>query len=141
MTVSFSIRADCQSHRETAFCAAGQGQIWALKLGEQVVAVDLCIQSRGTLVILKTAYDPEYRSFSPAFLLKQDAFEQIFQEGEIERIEFYGRLMEWHTRWTEQARVLYHLNLYRWNWVPRLRDWTRRSPGEATASEPATAVT
>lgn len=115
-----------------AFCAAGQGEIWQLLLDDKVVAIDLCILSGGTLVILKTAYDPEYRSVSPAFMLKQDAFKQIFDEGRFRRIEFYGRLMEWHTRWTDEVRTLYHANLFRWNWVTKLRDSAHRAaPAQA----------
>lgn len=110
----------------TAFCAAGQGEIWQLRLGGKIVALDLCITLGSTLVILKTAYDPEYRSLSPAFLLKQDAFKQVFDEGRIKRIEFYGRLMEWHTRWTEESRTLFHANVFRWAWVASLRDRKRQ---------------
>jgi CelD/BcsL family acetyltransferase involved in cellulose biosynthesis len=108
------------------FCAAGRGQVWRLTFGDKVVAMDLCIESGGTIVVLKTAYDPEYRTVSPAFLLKQDAFRRVFDEGRIRRIEFYGKLMEWHTRWTDNARMLYHANVYRWGWVPRARDLVRR---------------
>jgi hypothetical protein len=28
-------------------------------------------------------------------------------------VEFYGPLMEWHTRWTDRARDIYHVNFYR----------------------------
>jgi hypothetical protein len=121
------------------FCADGRGQIWRLKFGDKVVAMDLCIEGGGTLVILKTAYDPEYRTVSPAFLLKQEAFRRVFDEGRIRRIEFYGKLMEWHTRWTDNARMLYHANVYRWSWVPRARDLVRRlRPARAAGGAPAT---
>lgn len=103
------------------FCAAGRGRIWRLKFGDKTVAMDLCIESDDTLVILKTAYDPEYRIVSPAFLLKQQAFQQVFDEGRVRRIEFYGKVMEWHTRWTAQSRRLYHANLYRWSWIATTR--------------------
>jgi CelD/BcsL family acetyltransferase involved in cellulose biosynthesis len=107
------------------FCAAGRGRIWRLKFADKTVAMDLCIESDDTLVILKTAYDSEYRNVSPAFLLKQQAFQQVFDEGRIRRIEFYGKVMEWHTRWTEQSRMLYHANVCRWRWVARARSVLR----------------
>jgi hypothetical protein len=28
--------------------------------------------------------------------------------------------MEWHTRWTDEIRTMYHLNGYRWPWLGRL---------------------
>jgi hypothetical protein len=103
------------------FCASGRGRIWRLRFGDKVVAMDLCIEAGDTLVILKTAFDPEYRNVSPAFLMRQEAFRQVFDEGRLRRIEFYGRMMEWHTRWTEQSRTLYHMNIYRWAIISRVR--------------------
>lgn len=122
-----------------SFCDAGRGRIWQLRFGDRVVATDLCIEAGDTLVVLKTAFDPEHRSASPAFLLHQDAFRHVFEEGRVRRIEFYGRLMEWHTRWTECARTLYHLNLYRWAWLPLARDRLRRLRPRAAAPAPLAA--
>jgi len=41
--------------------------------------------------------------------------------------------MEWHTRWTENARTLYQANYYRWpmlsmakSWIDRLRAGQRQ---------------
>lgn len=127
-----------------AFCRNGRAQVWRLKFGDKIVAMDLCIEGGGCLVVLKTAFDPEYRNVSPAFLLKQEAFRRVFDERRVNRIEFYGRLMEWHTRWTDRSRRLYHLNLFRWSWVPQLRDQLRRLKGSGTpetrAAEPASAT-
>lgn len=103
------------------FCRRGAGRIYRYSFGDKAVAMDLCIERNGTLVILKTTYDERQKRFSPASLLHQDAFQGIFAEGRIHRIEFYGKVMEWHTRWTENARMLYHANCYRWGWVPGLR--------------------
>ncbi len=114
------------------YCATGQAQVWRLLFNDKVVAMDLCIEQNGTLVILKTAYDPEYRSVSPAFLLKQEAFKRVFDEGRVRRIEFYGRRMEWHTRWTDEVRTLYHANVYRWALVPRVHGQVKRWLGRAT---------
>jgi CelD/BcsL family acetyltransferase involved in cellulose biosynthesis len=116
------------------FCALGRGRIWQLRFGDKVVAMDLCIESDDTLVVLKTTFDPEYRNVSPAFLMRQEAFRQVFDAGRLRRIEFYGRMMEWHTRWTEQSRTLYHVNVYRWALVPRLR---QLFAGRPTAKAPA----
>ncbi|MEC5397278.1 GNAT family N-acetyltransferase [Uliginosibacterium sp. H1] len=112
-----------------AFCADGRGKIWRLMFGDKVVAVDLCIEAGDTLVVLKTAYDPEFKAVSPAFILRQDAFKELFDAGRIRRIEFYGRLMEWHTRWTENSRTLYHHNHYRWALVKTLKQRLRPAPG------------
>jgi len=50
----------------------------------------------------------------------------MFGEGTIRRIEYYGRLMDWHTKLTDRKRTLYHLTAYRWPLVKQLthlRHW------------------
>jgi CelD/BcsL family acetyltransferase involved in cellulose biosynthesis len=118
------------------FCEAGRGEIWRLRFGDQVVAMDLCICAGSNLVILKTAFDPSFRNVSPAFLLKQEAFKQLFDEGRMNRIEFYGRMMEWHTRWTNQLRTLYHLNCDRWSWLRAMQTKLKRHKNAAPDSAP-----
>ncbi len=108
------------------FCEDGTGRIYRYRFGEKVVAMDLCIEGAGMLVILKTAYDESLKAFSPASLMREHAFAGIFAEASIERIEFYGKLMEWHTRWTDNARTLYHANYYRWPMLSTAKDWADR---------------
>ena len=85
------------------------------------------------MVILKTTYDESYKNLSPAFLMRQDQFRRLFEDNEnainqnaISRIEFYGKVMEWHTRWTENVRTLYHLTVYRWPLLRSLHDRLKR---------------
>ena len=116
------------------FFAAGRGEIWRLSFDGKAVAMDLCISSEDTLVILKTAYDSSLHNISPAFLLKQEAFRQLFNEGQWRRIEFYGRVMDWHTKWTCQSRRLYHANFDRWGWVGQLQKIIAKFNRTAAAS-------
>jgi len=112
-----------------AFCRAGRGVVYRYRFGEQVVAIDLCVESGDILVILKTAYDSSNKSLSPAFLMREEEFQHLFAEGRIKRVEFFGRLMEWHTRWTEEKRTLYHANAYRHAAIPRLLAFRRKRQG------------
>lgn len=105
-----------------SFCRSGAGRIYRYRFGEKVVAMDLCIEGAGTLVVLKTAYDESEKTLSPASLMREEAFAAIFREGKVKRVEFYGRLMEWHTRWTANARTLYHANFYRWPMLSAAKD-------------------
>jgi CelD/BcsL family acetyltransferase involved in cellulose biosynthesis len=103
------------------FCARGAGRIYRYWFGEQVVAMDLCVEDGREIVILKTAYDEQAPGgLSPALLMREEQCRQLFDEGRHERIEFYGRVMEWHQRWTSEVRTLYHVNLYRWPALRRL---------------------
>jgi CelD/BcsL family acetyltransferase involved in cellulose biosynthesis len=116
------------------FAEAGDARVYRYRLGERDVAVDLCIASGTTLVVLKTTYDETIRTLSPAFLLREDEMRTLFGEGRIRRVEFYGKLMDWHTHWTRDARTLYHLNRYRWPWLPAAGAlWRRMRTRKAVA--------
>ena len=95
------------------FCGRGAACVYRYRIGGAVAAMDLCVDSGTVQVILKTAYDETNRQLSPASLMRQEIFRQLFAEGRIERVEFYGRVMEWHTRWTDTVRTLFHVNVYR----------------------------
>lgn len=102
------------------YCSQGRGRIYRYWFGDKVVAMDLCIHDDTVLVILKTAYDESYKSVSPSTLMRQDQFQQLFIERKFQRIEFFGKVMEWHTRWTSQSRTIYHATAYRWDWLKTL---------------------
>lgn len=103
-------------------CERGEGRVYEYTFGEQTVAMELCLLRGDTLIILKTAYDETVdRVFSPASLLRQEQMQHLFAEARIKRVEFYGRFMEWHGRWTSSRRTLYHLTVFRWPIVSRLR--------------------
>lgn len=112
----------------------GEAIVFEYLFGDRVVASNLCLRRRGTLVVLKTTYDESIHSSSPAFLLSQDEIEHLYHEKSIQRLEYYGRLMEWHTRWTENKRMLYHLTLYRRPLLKRFAEWRR---GRASRVAPA----
>ncbi|MFM8901346.1 MAG: GNAT family N-acetyltransferase, partial [Burkholderiales bacterium] len=124
------------------FCAQGRGRIYRYRFNDKVVSMDLCIQSGNTLVILKTAYDESYKTVSPSSLMRQDQFQALFADPTLQRIEFYGKVMEWHTRWTDNARSIYHLTSYRWGLVQRLHQqiasW--RKPASGAQSSPTQIV-
>ena len=120
------------------FCAMGRGRIYRSWFGDKVVAMDLCVQDNEAIVILKTAYDESYKAVSPSTLMRQDEFQQLFDEKKFKRIEFYGKVMEWHTRWTENSRAIYHANVYRHAVVRRLLDL--RASLRKPAPQPATAA-
>jgi len=104
-----------------AFAARGAATVYRYWFGEQLVAMDLCIHQGDCIVVLKTTYDESVpKTFSPALLMREEAVRALFDHGGTVRIEFYGKVMEWHTRWTEEVRTLYHVNLYRWAALRRL---------------------
>jgi CelD/BcsL family acetyltransferase involved in cellulose biosynthesis len=101
-------------------CREGLGRIVQLLFNDRVVAMDLCIEGDGVIVILKTTYDETAAEYSPAMLMHQELFRELYATGAFQRIEFYGKVMDWHLRWTEDKRTMYHINAYRWAWLKRL---------------------
>lgn len=109
-----------------SFAAQGKARMYRYRFNDKVVAMDLCIDENGTLIVLKTAHDGSLKNVSPAFLMRQEAFRRLIEERRIKRIEFYGRMMDWHTKWSDEVRTMYHLNYYRWAALPELRRILRR---------------
>jgi CelD/BcsL family acetyltransferase involved in cellulose biosynthesis len=111
-----------------AFAARGAASVYRYWFGGQLVAMDLCIRQGDCIVVLKTTYDESVpKTFSPALLMREEAVRALFGAmPPLARIEFYGKVMEWHTRWTEEVRTLYHVNLYRWAALSRLHALAQR---------------
>jgi CelD/BcsL family acetyltransferase involved in cellulose biosynthesis len=121
-----------------ALCRRGQGSIYRYWFGDRLVAMDLCVEDGDTIIVLKTSYDESVpSSLSPTLLMREEATRGLFESGKIRRIEFYGRVMEWHLRWTEQVRTMYHVNYYRWPGLRRLHALLEsRSHAEQRAQAP-----
>ena len=93
----------------------GEAFISEYLLNGETAAMNLALLRDGVLVVLKTAYDESLpKSLSPAFLLREEELQYLFAQGNVCRMEYYGRVMDWHTKLTEQRRTLYHLTIYRW---------------------------
>lgn len=98
---------------------------------DRVVAMNLCLKRGNSLVVLKTTYDESIQGLSPAFLLREAELQKLHLEGEIKHLEYFGRFMDWHSKWTDQKRTLYHLTLYRWPFLKKLA-LARRKTAEAS---------
>jgi len=104
----------------------GEALVTEYRFDDRTVAMNLGLLRDGTLIVLKTAYDESLKAVSPAFLLREDELRAFFAGTEVKRIEYFGRVMEWHTRLTDHQRTLYHLTQYRWAWLRRLLEARRR---------------
>lgn len=121
--------------------AARHGEALAseLRFGERTVAMNFGLLRGGTWTVLKTTYDESVGgALSPASLLREEELRLIFAgKLGIRRIEYYGRMMEWHTKLTDQHRTLYHLSTYRWPWLKRLAEHRRASASETNVDSAA----
>jgi CelD/BcsL family acetyltransferase involved in cellulose biosynthesis len=91
---------------------------------DRLVATDLCLLRHRVLYLLKTTYDERERTTSPSSLLRLETVKRLFDSGSFSRIEFYGRVMDWHKKWTSEFRGIYHVNYFpsRWTmWIHSLK--------------------
>jgi hypothetical protein len=105
------------------FCARNEGVVYQLRVNGKVIASDICLVRKKMLVLLKTAYDQEWSVYSPSFLLREDIVRLLYTEGIVQTYEFYGPLMDYQLRWTDQVRTLYHLTCYRHRWLRSLKSF------------------
>jgi CelD/BcsL family acetyltransferase involved in cellulose biosynthesis len=128
-----------------AFAERGEAVVYRYWYGDRLAASDICICRDDILIVLKTTYDEDLAETSPAMLMREEEFARIFESKTIHRIEFYGKVMDWHTKWTDEVRTMYHVTEFRWAFVPRLLARLRKSkaepvetPAAADAPVPAT---
>lgn len=115
----------------------GEAVVYQYLFNDRVVAMNLCMERNNTLIVLKTTYDESIKTLSPAFLLREEELQEIYRQGKIKRMEYFGRLMDWHTKLTDKKRTVYHLTVYRWPLIKKLAEARRRKAAEANLS-PAT---
>ena len=108
----------------------GEAVVCEYLFDDRTVAMNLCLRRSGTCTVLKTTYDETVELFSPASLLREEELQTFFADGTT-RIEYFGRLMEWHSKLTDAKRTLYHMTAYRWPVVKMIARMRRRNATEA----------
>jgi hypothetical protein len=93
-------------HYSLCKTAAKQGQLRWYKLyaGDQLVTINMAIQRAGNLWIVKTAYDDNYRKFSPGVIGITKLLGSAIEDEEICKVRMitnYSWLDRWHP--TEEA--------------------------------------
>ena len=101
----------------TRLAALGDASIFLFYYGDKLVAADITVHRNGTVVGLKTTYDESEKSTSPALLMRQDMMRDFLDRHRFTKYEFYGRVRDWQTKWSNDFRVMYHINFYRWGWL------------------------
>lgn len=128
------------------YARRGAASVCRYYFAERLVAMDLCIEGDGSLIVLKTTYDERLSAqYSPALLMREECCQQLFNEARFARLEFYGKVMEWHLRWTDEVRSMYHVNSYRWPALLRLHTLIQQrgarrgaASGRVASPEPST---
>jgi hypothetical protein len=104
------------------YSRSGEAAVYEYYYGPDHVATDLCLRRADEVVILKTTHDETQKKSSPALLLRQESVREMLHSDKVKRIEFYGKQMDWHTKWTDDFRQMYHVNFDRLivlSWIRR----------------------
>lgn len=104
----------------------GVARMYTLKFGATPVAHQIAITGNEVVVLLKTAYDPDYASFGPGVIQFYRIIESVINENRAFRaIEIYGRYNDSQKLWVGATRSIYHANVYRFGSLASLhRAWT-----------------
>jgi hypothetical protein len=108
------------------FCDHGEGVIYQLRIDGQVVATDICAVRDEMAIVIKTTYDEDWKVWAPGVLLREDIVRDLYAGGRVRNYEFYGPLMDYQLRWTDDVRTLYHLTCFRHRWVRGARNFAKR---------------
>jgi hypothetical protein len=108
------------------FCERGEGVVYQWCLDGKVAASDLCLERDGTMIVLTTAYDEEMNQHSPALMMREEIMRGVHEKGDVRVVEFYGRVMEWHTKWCDDTRTMYHVNCFCQPWIRSVRQFISR---------------
>lgn len=103
------------------YAAQREALILQLIVDDRLMASDLCVIRAGTLIIAKTTFDESESKLSAAPLMRRLALPLIRSAHGPLTVEFYGPMMEWHTKWADDARWMYHANLDRHSSLRTLR--------------------
>ena len=115
------------------FCSRGEGIVYQLLVDGKPIASDLCVERNGMLIVLKIAYDEQFKNVSPSFVLREQVIQKLYTKKKIQVVEFYGRAREWHEKWTSEIRNMCHLNYYRHRWIQKGREMLKASGVGLTA--------
>ena len=98
-----------------------------LRLDGRPVAFDYCLEGDGCHYLLKTGYDPAYRSDAPGMLMRYEMIRRAFELG-LRSYEFLGANQEWKLEWTDRCHERSRIRVY----APTARGlvaWRARSSG------------
>lgn len=86
-------------------------RICFLRIGENLVAMQIAVVARQRFWSIKIAYDEDFSSYSPGDMLMLEVVKYAVEHG-LSGLEFCGKEAAWTTRWTERAHNLAAIRIY-----------------------------
>lgn len=94
------------------FAKHDQARMFELRIGDEVVASRIVIQSRGLIIFLKTTYLESYSKYAVGRILLYMVLEHLFHENNDARVEFYTNANADQLAWATGSRMIDHVSLY-----------------------------
>lgn len=95
------------------FAMKGMASVYQLFFDDALVAMQLCISSRNTLVLLKTTYEESQSIFSPGRLLLYFLLQEEFSRKVVHDVEFYTNADRDQLAWATHDRWISHYLMFR----------------------------
>jgi CelD/BcsL family acetyltransferase involved in cellulose biosynthesis len=92
-------------------CQQGILRIYFMRIGGQVVAMQIAIEASDRLWLLKIGYDEDYAKCSPGMLLMLETLQYAARKG-LASYEFLGAAKDWTRRWTKTERNNVTIRIY-----------------------------
>ncbi len=109
-----------------AFAARGEGLVYELWLGDELLASRLVLVSGRMAIILKTAYKEAFERLAPGRLLLMRVLEDLFARIPGGVVEFYTDANSDQLSWATSQRWIHHVSVYRHRSLPTLYGLLRR---------------
>lgn len=111
------------------FARRSNARMYTLRFGELAVAQQIAVTGSEVMVLLKTTYEPEFRSLGPGVIQMYKIIEDAFVTNRAPRvIELYGPFNDSQKLWVknEHKRMVYHANIYRFSQLQNLHNGIRK---------------
>lgn len=82
-----------------------------LRHDDRAIAFDYSLEWGSAHYLLKTGYEPEYRTFSPGLILRREMIRRSFEAG-LSAYEFLGADEPWKLTWASGTRDLIHVQAF-----------------------------
>lgn len=89
----------------------GYFTLYALKCGDDPIAMHFGLTYNGRYSVPKLAYDERWHAFAPGHLLVSLILQDCFARG-LQEFDFLGSAMPWKMEWAPATRTFYHGYLF-----------------------------
>lgn len=92
-------------------CLSGSLRMFFLRINDQAAAMQIAIEAKGGLWLLKIGYDASFANCSPGQLLLRESIAYAAKAG-LRRFEFLGQSEPWIKLWTESEHRCVAIRVY-----------------------------